>query len=670
MTPADLFRIQWVSDARLAPDGRTLAFSVTRLDEEADDYRSAIWIVPADGSAPPRRFTSGGGKDSAPCWSPDGTRLAFLSDRDGGKAQVYVIDIAGGEARKLSDIPQGAGAPEWSPDSTRLVTVVRTGGEDEERRPDSRKLKTPPARLITTLKYRYNGEGFTYDRRRHLFVIDAASGATHQLTQGDWDDTQPAWSPDGRSIAYLGYADTADAPCNSRLWLVPAAGGPPRCLTAQLDRDLAITETAAPIWQADGAAIIVGVQDRGTVGMIQAQVANGTVLPLVHGRRCVTSYSVANTTLAFTAAEPHRPAEVYVRTALGEHQVTALNADWCATVELPKPDHFTVCADGGEIDAWVMRPAGFAPGRRYPTLVNIHGGPFVQYGWTFFDEFQVQTGAGYAVLFCNPRGSSGREDAFARAIVGCPGEPDSADVLAMLDEALRRYDFLDPTRLGLIGGSYGGYLAGWIVGHTDRFAAAVPERGLYNRYSKDGTSDIWSGYTYLRAHQWENPWLYWRYSPIAYVQNIRTPLLILHSEEDLRCPIAQAEQLFTALKQMRREVRFVPFSGENYELSHSGKPSHRVQRFGYILDRFSAKLSAAVGQQRAAHNDTGPCLIFVRKALRTRTHMFVTMLALKVVREIRRGLVAAFGTTDDDKMAVTVEDALLALARLWPTPTF
>ena len=640
MIPADLFRMQWISDARIAPDGRTLAFTVTRLDEEADDYRSAIWIVPADGSAPPRRFTSGGGKDSAPRWSPDGTRLAFLSDRDGGKAQVYVIDVTGGEARKLSAISEGAGAPAWSPDGTRLVSVVRTGGEEQGSLQSSRKSKTPPARLITVLKYRYNGEGFTYDRRRHLFVIDAASGETRQLTQGDWDDTQPAWapdsrrlafvaarhaerdydratdifvvdaeggepiqvtpgggvgalpvwSPDGRSIAYLGYADAADTPRNSRLWLVPAAGGPPRCLTGHLDRDLEITETAAPIWQADGSAMVVGVQDRGSVGVIQVQVADATVLPLVHGKRSVTSYSVANATVAFTATEPHRPAEVYVCTALGERQVTTLNADWCATVALPEPEHFIVHSDGGDIDAWVMRPAGFAPGRRYPTLVNMHGGPFAQYGWTFFDEFQVQTGAGYAVLFCNPRGSSGREDAFARAIIGCPGEPDSADVLAMLDEALQRYDFLDPGRVGLIGGSYGGYLAGWIVGHTDRFVAAVPERGLYNRYSKDGTSDVWSGYTYLRTHQWENPELYWRYSPIAYVQNIRTPLLLLHSEEDLRCPIEQAEQLFTALKQMRREVRFVRFPGENHELSRSGKPSHRVQRFGYILDWFAEKL--------------------------------------------------------------------------------
>src|SRR5262249_31842728 len=157
---------------------------------------------------------------------------------------------------------------------------------------------------------------------------------------------------------------------------------------------------------------------------ILVQVADGTVQPLVHGKRSVTSYSVATTTVAFTATEPHRPAEVYVCTALGDQQVTALNADWCTTVELPEPEHCIVHSDGCEIDAWVMRPAGFTPGRRYPTLVNIHGGPFVQYGWTFFDEFQVQAGAGYAVLFCNPRGSSGREDTFARAHLCWPVETD------------------------------------------------------------------------------------------------------------------------------------------------------------------------------------------------------------------------------------------------------
>jgi acylaminoacyl-peptidase len=360
-----------------------------------------------------------------------------------------------------------------------------------------------------------------------------------------------------------------------------------------LDRQLEISDTAAPIWLPDGSALMVGMENRGTVGVIQVHVADGKVTPLVAGKRSVTSYGSAGATVAYTASEPHRPAEVYVHTPAGERQLSDLNAAWRAEVELPEPEHFTVQSGGWDIDAWVLRPVDFKPGRRYPALVNIHGGPFAQYGWAFLDEFQVQAGAGYVVIACNPRGSSGREDAFARAIIGCPGEPDSADVLAAVDQSLRHYDFIDPTRLGLLGGSYGGYLVGWIVGHTDRFVAAVPERGLYNRYSKDGTSDIWSGYTYLRLRQWEDPELYWRYSPLAYVRDIHTPLLILHSEEDLRCPIEQAEQLFVALKHMRREVRFVRFPGENHELSRSGKPSHRLQRFGYILEWFAEKLLVA-----------------------------------------------------------------------------
>jgi dipeptidyl aminopeptidase/acylaminoacyl peptidase len=647
MTPDDLFRIQWVSDARLSPDGDIVAFTVSRMDEEADDYRSNVWTVPVSGGEP-RRFTNGSKKDSGARWSPDGSRLALISDREGDKAQLYVIEAAGGEARKLTSIPQGVSAPVWSPDGTRLVVVVRTGGDEgNERDKANGKQKTKPARLITTLKHRMNGEGFTYDRRRHLFVVDAESGETRAVTDGDWDDTEPAWSPDGRRIAFvsarhderdydrvndifvvevdgaadpeavvepvrlsegrnevtapswspdgawiawLGTDSADDPPRNDRLWVMPATGGASRCVTAGLDRNLSGT----PAWSADGATITIGMEDRGAAVVIEVAVTDGAVTRLVDGLRNVGSWErrFPSGAVAFAAADPTHPAEVFVRDADGERQLTNLNGEWLNEVALSPAEHFTVISDGAAVDAWMMLPAGYEPGRTYPALLNIHGGPFVQYGWTFLDEFQVQAGAGYVVVFCNPRGSSGQEEAFARALIGDPAAPMTTDVLAALDEAISRSSAIDPARTGVLGGSYGGYITGWIIGETDRFAAACAERGIYNRYSRETTGDIPTAYTYLRVRTWEEPETYWKHSPIRRVRDMRTPLLIMHSEEDLRCPIEQAEQLFAALKQQRRDVRFVRFPGENHELSRAGKPSHRIERFGYQLDFFGSKLAA------------------------------------------------------------------------------
>jgi dipeptidyl aminopeptidase/acylaminoacyl peptidase len=639
MTPEDIFQLRWLADAQISADGKQVAFSVTALDRDADDYRAAIWTAPADGAGPPRQLTSGAARDGEPRWSPDGRWLAFTSSREGGKAQLYLLPAAGGEAVRLTEIDLGVAAPVWSPDSRRICVV---GKLSLLPKPDPNSKLAPPARVIGRLTYKLNGEGFTYDKHRHLFVVDVpppgeTAAEPRQLTDGDWDDTAPAWSPDGRSIAFvsarhderdydhvsdiycvdvesgatervtdgtfapdspawrpdggaiafLGHRQPGDQPRHDRLWIITLAGEA-RCLSEGYDRQLAGT----PRWSSDGAAIYTLVQERGSVPIVRFATDGGAQRVVAAAGRTAAGFSLGpDGMIAFVASDASAPGEVFVAGAGGELRLTGLNDDWLRAVDLPAARRLLVrAADGTEIDAWLIRPHGYMPGVAHPLLVNMHGGPFAQYGETFLDEFGVQSGAGFGVLYCNPRGSSGRDEAFARSIIGCTGEADAPDVLAALDHVLISEPDIDAARLGLLGGSYGGYLTNWIIGQTTRFAAACSERSISNRHSKAGTDDLNTTWSYFRQEPFRDPALLLRLSPIMYAERMTTPLLLMHSEEDLRCPIEQAEQLYTALKRLRRDVVFVRFPGENHELSRAGKPSHRLERFRLQRDFFRTRL--------------------------------------------------------------------------------
>jgi dipeptidyl aminopeptidase/acylaminoacyl peptidase len=576
----------------------------------------------------------------------------------------------------------------WSPDGRYLACTSRVGGEDDaddEAEPGTSK----PARVITTLKYRQDNEGFVYDRRSHIFVVPFIDGGTgdragtddpadtgsgpstagaggpnvRQVTDGDFDDTDPAWapdgrhlafvsarhasrdldnaadvwlldvseaapapvrltdtagpvrqpafSPDGRHLAYLGHPYPAESGRNLHLYTVPAApagasdGAPvPRCLTEGLDRTCSpFFATMRPLWLPDPEAqgnagwVLFGVEDQGDVPVYRVRGDGaGTPERILGGARQITGLTATGdgSRLAFTAADPVSPAEVFVCDAGGgdERSLTDLNRAWKGAVTRSAPERFRYVRNGQTLDGWVMLPAGFRPGRRYPALLNIHGGPATQYGHTFFDEFQVQAGAGYVVIFTNPRGSQGYGEAFTRSITRDWGNDDYGDVMAGLDEALRRYECIDPQRLGVVGGSYGGYMTSWIVGHSDRFKAACSERALNDHASFFGTSDIGPVFAadYAGHLPWEHPGWYAERSPLTYARDITTPLLIVHAENDLRCPISQAEQLYVALKRLGRDVTMVRFPDEGHELSRSGKPRHRVERFRIILDWFARYL--------------------------------------------------------------------------------
>jgi dipeptidyl aminopeptidase/acylaminoacyl peptidase len=642
MTPADITRIRWVSDPRISPDGRRVAFVVTALSEERDEYLANIWVIDAAGGEP-RRFTAGPGRDTAPRWSPDGAWLAFLSEREArARAQLHVMPADGGEPVKLTDLPHGVSAPAWAPDSTHLAFVSRVGPAPAEG-PE----KSKPARVISSVKYRFNGEGFIYDRRPHVFVIAREGGAPRQITEGDYAHGEPAWSPDGRLIAFTAarheerddddaidlwtvgpdggaprrLTDTAgpvSGPAfspdghtlayvlrparnafgrNHQLFAIPVAGGAARALGAALDRSVVALGDTWASWSPDGQSVLFAVEDGGRVVVHRAPAAgNAAPVPVLAGERVVSGLSIARSgAMAFAASAATMPAEVFAAGPDGtERQLTDLNRAWRGEVALSRPERFRYERNGAVVDGWVMRPAaGAADGQRAPVLLSIHGGPHAQYGVGFFDEFQVYAGAGYAVVFTNPRGSRGYGEKFAEAVLGDWGGGDADDVLAGLDEALRRFDFLDRERLGVLGGSYGGFLTSWIVGHTDRFKAACSERAVNDQRTMFGTSDI--GHTFNSvavggAMPWEDPARYAERSPITYAPRIVTPLLIVHSEEDYRCPIEQAEQLFVALKKLRREVLFVRFPGENHELSRAGTPRHRLERFRIILDWFGRYL--------------------------------------------------------------------------------
>ncbi|MBA2317183.1 MAG: S9 family peptidase [Euzebyales bacterium] len=633
MRTDDLARLRTPSDPTLSPDGRLAVFTLTRIDLSEDVYRSDLWAVPTDGSAPARRLTRGP-RDTSPRFSPDGSWIAFLRATDDDPPQLHVMPADGGEPRQVGEHKLGASAIAWSPDSTRIAYVARVPedgryGTDEKITPE----KEPPRR-ITTRKYRLDGLGWTTDRRPHVFVVDAleedAQGG--QLTRGDFDHGDPAWSHDGRSVAFVSARhDERDTIHASDLFVVPAQGGDPRQLTRTFSpvarpaytpdgativftahghrRDIVGRNTG--IWRipadgsgeprrltdaeahdvsnphasgdlpllADDRAVTTIRLHRGTVELCAFPLDGGDAQPIVDGPRTVQGYARASgvtvvvTSTEVSAGELCRVDDGHLAplTHVGDELARAVNLR-------PMEELATKADDGYEVHGWTVKPAGCGP---FPVLLSIHGGPFTQYGLTLFDEAQVYAGAGYAVVMGNPRGSQGYGEAHGRAIVHAMGDRDCADLTALLDAALEDPD-LDADRVGVMGGSYGGFMTTWLVGHSDRFVAAISERSLTAWDSFAGSSDIGASFGDLYAG--DDPARLAAQSPFTYVDDISTPVMIIHSEQDLRCPLEQAQRLFERLKRNGVETEMLLFPGEGHELSRSGLPSHRVARFEAILD--------------------------------------------------------------------------------------
>ncbi|MEE9414977.1 MAG: S9 family peptidase [Acidimicrobiales bacterium] len=663
MKPDDIASMVWAGDPQISPDGTQVAYVVTRTAAKANEYRSQIWLAATDGSALPQPLTAGEVADSQPRWSPDGSRIAFTSKRPGPKssgsgknkpaASLHVLPATGpGETVTLATSPEGFDALEWSPDGTKLVYVQRTRHERYEADEASQE-----PRNITHLFSRLDSVGWTVDRPAHIYTIATdgcsepsdhtpdkrdlsgptwcpdsrfvvASGALHDnydldlaedlyvidtggvepirtLTNGDGMYGNPSVSPDGTRVAFIAIQDPLTFPQNFHVGVTgfEPPDDEPVWLSKSLDRNWATYPSVrAPCWL-DERSLLASVEDRGNVHLYRLNVDDpDTPIVVVDGERMIDGWDYSQSTLVLASTTIDRPAEISSMIGNTEVVLSSVTDSFVARIKPRNAERFLAPSTGGvEVDAWMVTPPDFDPDKTYPALLNVHGGPFAQYGNSFFDEAQVQAGAGFVVLMSNPRGGSGRENSWGQAIIGSEhpaapgtgwGSVDYEDCMAVVDTALDRYPFIDKNRLGMLGGSYGGYMATWIASHTPRFRAVCSERAANNLLSLEWASDIAGQFfTEIGIRSFERPDLYEAMSPISYVKDIETPMLIIHSEDDIRCPIDQADQLFMALRTLGKDVEYYRFPGESHELSRSGSPTHRVRRAEIIIEYFTRQLA-------------------------------------------------------------------------------
>jgi dipeptidyl aminopeptidase/acylaminoacyl peptidase len=638
MRPNDLALLRTPGVPTVSPDGRIAVVAVARPDLEADEYRSQLWAVPTDASAPARPLTSGH-QDSAPAFSPDGRWLAHLSAEPGGRPQVWVLPTAGGAPRRVTDHHLGAGAPVWSPDSRRLAYTARVPEHGRYGTVEGVGAGAEPPRLITTVQYRRDGEGFLTDRPSQVFVLDLPADFDDdtvplpepaQVTTGNADSADVTWRPDGAELAFVSARHPrADRdlvrdvysvrPDGSGLRRVTASRG--NCAFPAYDasgRQLYVTavpdlgpegldfvarqavpcrvdlatgaleplldpeqehrgdETPATVL-VDG-AVLVGLERRGAVELVRVPLDGGAPESLVDGPFTVRGVAAAGGVVVALVAHDRSAGELIAITPGRRRLLTAFGRRLGETGRLHRTQERTVTApDGHPVHGWVTTPPGPGP---HPVLLTIHGGPFSQYGWGLFDETQTYVSAGYAVVQCNPRGSSGYGAEHGRVLRGAWGGHDVDDVLAFLDAALAD-PALDADRVGVMGGSYGGYLTALLIGRTDRFAAAVVERAFTDPVSFVGSSDI--GWSFPDQYLGTDPERLAAQSAMANAGSITTPTLVIHSEEDWRCPVEQGTRLYVELKRRGVPSELLLFPGEGHELSRSGRPKHRLARFEHIL---------------------------------------------------------------------------------------
>ncbi|MFB5662152.1 S9 family peptidase [Alteribacillus sp. HJP-4] len=655
ITGEDLKRINVANDPRISPEGEKYAYVQSFIGDDLE-YYSHLYVQNLNDDKP-TQWTFGKNKDYSPRWSPDGSELAFVSERS-GTPQIWLLPTSGGEPRKLTSVKNGASEPVWSPNgryilfSTSIAVNEMLAPEEENGKDENNKLEPL---VIERIKYKSDAGGFHDDKRKHLAVYDLKNDHAEILTEGDYDHSSGNWSPDsrqivfsanrsenedstthldlfiidketkdivkltsstgvyslanwsydGKKIACIGHENEWKGATINQVWIIDPLTREKTCMTLKWDvqiGDAAIGDLRSshpnpgPIWSDDHAHIYFMASDHGSTGLYEMDM-EGEITAVHSEENHVYGFTYHPQTDVFIIglSDPSNPGDIFKINRPSNHKVrlTDVNEEFLQNVHLSIPEPITAKAeDGWEIHGWVMRPANFEEGQKYPMILEIHGGPHAMYANTFFHELQLLSAQGYVVLYTNPRGSHGYGQTFANAVRGDYGGRDYTDLMSAVDHVIETYDFIDENRLGVTGGSYGGFMTNWIVSHTDRFKAAVTQRSISNWISFFGVSDI--GYFFteweIGCSLFEDPEKLWHHSPLRYVKDIQTPLLIMHGEQDYRCPIEQAEQLFISLKQQEKETKFVRFPQSSHELSRSGPPALRIERLLQMTDWFEQYL--------------------------------------------------------------------------------
>jgi dipeptidyl aminopeptidase/acylaminoacyl peptidase len=651
LTASDVFKLQTASDPQISPDGKHIVYVRAFADIMSDKRLSNLWMIGFDG-IDDRAITTGNFSDESPRWSPDGTRIAFVSDRD-GKPQLYVRWMDTGQMAKLTSLESGVSNISWSPDGKSVAFASLVPAEKPKVAgmpvaPEGAKWAEPPL-VYDRLMYRFNGRGYLKPGFTQLFIVASDGGAPRQLTTGDFPHggsvfggTAPVWTPDGKAllvsanlrpdfeydplntevydiavadgavkqlthrqgpdnepeispdgtqIAYTGFDDRHQGHQTTYLYLMDRDGSHAHVLTPQLDRDV-----QHPRWAAGGKGIYILYDEEGDTKLAYVTL-DGSVNPIAsHVASGGSSYSggasfsqARNGNLAMAYGSPSDPGDIAagMPTDGTPRVVTSLNRELFTQKKLGETEEFWFQSsfDHRKIQGWIVKPPDFDPAKKYPLILEIHGGPFANYGDRFDTIKQMWAARGYVVIYVNPRGSTSYGEEFANLIHHAYPGDDFADLNSAVDDVIAK-DYVDPNNLFVTGGSGGGVLTCWTIEHTTRFRAAASLYPVINWYSWTLNSDLpaFSTLYWFPGAPWDNVEQYMKRSVISYVSKVKTPTMLMTGEEDWRTPISEAEQYYSALKLLKVESVLVRMPGEPHGVQL--RPSHQIAKTVYVMDWF------------------------------------------------------------------------------------